>query len=120
MKAKEIFEKYTKEYRWLTKDSNGWIYIWSVSPYRYIVDSNNNWGWWNIAQPHGYDNIATDKVDEFDNLDWKACIIERDKVGEETFTKKDMINFIEWTNVIYRDLSHTIVIKDVNNVEQLL
>lgn len=119
MKASEIFKKYPEQYLWLTKDSDGLVYLWDMIPDRIYSKFEKSVGFWSFFKASSMNHLELDTVDEFKGLDWDKCIICRDDV-EETFTAKDMVEFVKWTNVIYRDLSHTLAIKDVDNVNELL
>ena len=119
MKASEIFKEFGEDYKWLTKDSDGELHIWNEAPYQHFPNLVNRIGWWTDGVMAGGVWVSEVNIDEFEGLSWDECIICRDIV-EETFTTKDMIEFVKWTNVIYRDLSHTFAIKDVEDVNELL
>ena len=119
MKASEIFKEFGEEYKWLTKDSDGELRIWNEVPYQHFPNLVNRIGWWTDGIMAGGLWVSEVNIDEFEGLFWDKCIICRDDV-EETFTAKDMVDFVKWTNVIYRDLTHTLVIKDVDDVNELL
>lgn len=84
MKTKDIFKDFDDEYKWLTKDSDGEFHLWDIVPHQYMPDEISTRGWWGVAR---MDNLGlwvdVDVVDEFNGLDWKDCIIERENCLSE-------------------------------------
>ncbi len=58
------------EPRFVTKNKNGYIYIWSIKPCR----SGNSWTCYGRTTEYvSYNNL---KLAEFENKDWQECIYE--------------------------------------------
>lgn len=88
MKASEIFKEFDGEVKYLTKDYDDVFRLWDKLPYQVIVDNIGNRGWWVVEQMGDMGVcIDVDNVDEFDNLDWKDCIIGREKYSSDVSTK---------------------------------
>ena len=74
MKASEIFKNYPEEYCYLTKSMNGMVILWKQPP----IYINDNIGWYDRSNAE-FHFLYFINVDEFEELDWKDCIIERVK-----------------------------------------
>ena len=86
------------EPRFITKNKNGYIYIWSIKPCR----SGNSWTCYGRTTEYvSYNNL---KLAEFENKDWQECIYEVPRKTTEKIEKlevgyKDSFKIKDWQDV---------------------
>lgn len=98
MKASEIFKNYPEEYCYLTKSMNGMVIMWKQHP----IYINANIGWYDKSNNEFY-ILYFINVDEFEELDWKECIIEREKDSSEALVKTNDNNLTKLCKQFVKD-----------------
>lgn len=94
------------EPRWVTKNANGGIYVWTTRP----QTINNAW---RASEETAYDYIAHIKLSEFDGKIWTECIYE---VPRKTIGKIEKIHIPDMDEVAESAMYSKELAKRLNQV----
>lgn len=109
--VKDIFRILPEEARYIYKDKDGYVF-WAVDEPDYVKNDDK---WYaSITSVGGY--LGNINVEEFEGLDWKYCLYEKDKgnLFAKNSSEKDVLKMItkikefETLNIRIKELENTV------------